>query len=146
MSAQSYTASFLVDRTPREAFDAINNVRGWWGEDVEGSNDNVGDEFTYRVRDIHYSRLKVTERIPDERVAWLVLENHMNFVTDQTEWVGTTISFEVLPKGDQTEVRFTHVGLVPPYECYEVCSDAWGFLMRDSLPSLINTGLGHPYT
>ncbi len=145
MTDQSYTASFLVDKTPQEVFDAVNDVRGWWGEDIEGCNDKVGDEFTYRVGDIHYSKLEVIERVPGEKIAWRVLDNRMNFVSDQTEWVGTTISFEISPNGDQTEVRFTHDGLVRRYECFDVCSDAWGSLMRHSLPSLITTGKGYPY-
>ena len=140
-----FTTSFVVDQTPAEVFAAINNVRGWWGEDVEGSNDKVGDEFTYRVQDIHLSKLRVIELIPNEKVVWLVLENHMNFVDDQTEWVGTKISFDIAGKGDQTEVRFAHLGLVPQYECFDVCSNAWGSLMHSSLPSLIATGTGHPY-
>ena len=119
MSFQDFTTTFSVDldKTPKDVFDAINNVRGWWGEDVDGSNDNVGDEFTYRVRDIHYSRMKVIERIPHEKIVWLVLDNHLKFVQDQSEWVGTKISFEIAPKGDRTEVRFSHLGLVPQYEC-----------------------------
>jgi hypothetical protein len=141
----NFTTSFAVSQTPTEVFDAINNVRGWWGEDVEGSNDKVGDEFRYRVQDIHYSKLRVIERISNEKVVWLVLDNHMNFVEDQTEWVGTTISFEIASKGDQTEVRFAHEGLVPQYECFDVCSNAWGSLMHSSLPSLITTGTGQPY-
>ncbi len=145
MTDQGYATSFVVPSTPGEAFDAINDVRGWWGRDVEGSNDAVGDEFTYRVGDIHYSRLKVLERIPNEKVVWLVLENRMNFVSDRTEWVGTTINFEIAEKDGQTEVRFEHLGLVRQYECFDVCSDAWGSLMRSSLPSLITTGTGHPY-
>ena len=145
MAEQSYTRSFVVDKSPKEAFEAINDVRGWWGEDVQGRNDKVGDEFTYRVGDIHFSRLKVVERVPDEKVAWRVLENHMNFVSDQTEWVGTTITFEISRKGEKTEVHFTHVGLLEPFECFEVCSDAWRSLMSTSLPSLIKTGKGFPY-
>jgi hypothetical protein len=140
-----YTASFVVDRSPQDVFAAIKNVRGWWGEDVQGSNDKVGDEFTYRVQDIHYSKLRVIELDPDRKVVWLVLENHMNFVQDQSEWVGTRISFEIVDQGAQTEVRFTHQGLVAQYECFEVCSDAWGSLMHQSLPSLITSGTGHPY-
>src|SRR5690242_8643331 len=89
-----FTTSFIVDQSPEDVFEAINNVRGWWGEDVEGSNSNIGDEFTYRVQGIHYSKLRVIERIPNEKVKWLVLENHMNYVEDQSEWLGTTISFE----------------------------------------------------
>lgn len=144
MTDKSYTTSFVVDNGPKEVFDAINNVPGWWGE-VEGSNDKVGDEFTYRFRDIHVSKLKVIELVPNERVAWLVLDNYMNFVTDQTEWVGTTIRFEISGNRDRTTVRFTHEGLVRPYECYEVCSDAWGSLIHTSLPTLIASGKGQPY-
>ena len=147
MVLQDFTTTFLVDlnKTPTEVFAAINNVRGWWGEDVEGSNDNVGDEFTYRVKDVHYSRIKVIELIPNQRVVWLVLDNHLNFVDDQSEWVGTKITFEIAPRGDQTEVRFAHLGLVPQYECFDVCSNAWGSLMHGSVRRLIATGTGKPY-
>ena len=140
-----FTASFVVDQSPERVFDAINDVRGWWGEDVEGSNDHVGDEFTYRVQDIHYSRLEVVERVPNETVFWRVLDNRMNFVQDQTEWVGSTIRFDISRVGDQTEVRFAHVGLNPEDECFAVCSNAWGYLMHGSLPRLITTGKGQPY-
>ena len=140
-----FTTSFVVDQSPETVFEAINNVRGWWGEDVDGSNANVGDEFTYRVKDVHRSRLRVIERVPNQKVVWLVLENHMNFVEDQTEWVGTTISFEIGTKLDQTEVRFAHLGLSLQFECFGVCSNAWGSLIGSSLPSLIATGTGYPY-
>ena len=41
-------------------------------------------------------------------------------------------------------IHFTHEGLVPAYECYTVCSDAWGSYIRGSLKSLIATGKGSP--
>ena len=63
-----FTTSFVVDQSPAEVFEAINNVREWWGEDVNGSGAKVGDEFTYRVQGIHYSKLRVVERIPNEKV------------------------------------------------------------------------------
>jgi hypothetical protein len=43
-----------------------------------------------------------------------------------------------------TETRFTHLGLIPEYECFDVCSDAWGFYVNTSLRSLITTGAGQP--
>lgn len=140
-----YTISFAVDQSSNDVFDAINDVRGWWGEDVQGRNVSVGDEFTYRVQDVHFSKLRVTELVPNEKVAWLVLENHMSFVEDQAEWVGTTICFEIGRQEGQTEVRFTHVGLQSQFECFDVCSNAWGSLMHTSLPSRITTGSGKPY-
>jgi hypothetical protein len=61
MNDQNLTATILVDQTPDEAFAAINDVRGWWSGEIEGSTDKVGDEFTYRYKDIHYSKQKITE-------------------------------------------------------------------------------------
>ena len=116
MFDQDFTTTFLVDQSPDVVFDAINNVRGWWGDDIDGSNNNVGDEYTFRVGDIHYSKIKVIELVPNEKVVWLVLDNHFNYVEDQSEWVGTKISFNITSKGDQTEIRFAHLGLVPAFE------------------------------
>jgi Activator of Hsp90 ATPase homolog 1-like protein len=145
MSFQDFTTTFSVDRQAEEVFAAINDVRGWWGEDVEGSNEKVGDEFTYRVKDIHYSKMKVVELIPNEKIVWLVLDNHLDFVEDQSEWVGTQITFDIVARSDQTQVRFAHLGLVPQYECFDICSNAWGSLMHGSLRNLITTGTGNPY-
>jgi hypothetical protein len=118
MNGQNFTTSFTVDQTPEEAFAAINNVRGWWSEEIEGSTDKLGDEFSFHYQDVHRSKQKITE------------------------WKGTDITFDISKKGDKTEVRFTHVGLVPEYECYDPCSNAWGSYTKGSLRSLITTGKG----
>jgi hypothetical protein len=144
MKNPSFTTTFSVDQTPLEAFNAINNVRGWWSEEIEGSPNTLGDEFTYRYKDAHYCKLKLIEVIPDKKVVWLVLDNHFNFTEDESEWKGTKITFEVSKKDGQTEVHFTHLGLVPEYECYGVCSNAWGSYINGSLRSLITTGKGRP--
>jgi hypothetical protein len=144
MTDQNFTTTFTVDQTPEEAFAAINNVRGWWSGEIEGSTDELGDEFTYRYQDLHYSKQKITELIPGKKVVWLVLDGQLNFVNDKSEWKGTKITFDIARKGDKTEVRFTHVGLVPHYECYGACSNAWGSYMNSSLRSLITTGRGQP--
>jgi hypothetical protein len=51
---------------------------------------------------------------------------------------------KIAKKGDKTEVRFTHVGLVPGHVCYGACSNAWGSYINGSLRSLITTGKGQP--
>jgi hypothetical protein len=141
---KDFTTTFSVDQTPKEAFEAINNVRGWWSEEIEGGTDKLNDEFTYRYKDVHHCKMKLTEVIPDKRVVWLVLDNYFNFTKDQTEWTGTEITFEISRKGDKTEVHFTHLGLVPEYECFDVCSNSWGFYINGSLRSLITSGKGQP--
>ena len=127
MSTQGYTTSFVVNQTPEEAFSAINNVRGWWSGEIEGPTSKLGDEFTYRYKDVHYSKQRIVEVVPGKRIVWLILEAWLSFIEDKNEWNGTKVVFEVSKKGDETEVRFTHEGLVPQHECFDKCSNAWRF-------------------
>ena len=59
---------------------------------------------------------KVTESVPGKRVVWRVLDAHLSFVNDKSEWKGTDIVSELSQKGGKTEVRFTHQGLAPEFE------------------------------
>ncbi|WP_119079916.1 SRPBCC family protein [Chitinophaga alhagiae] len=140
MNTANFSTSFLVDQTPQEVFNAINNVRGWWSGEIEGDTAAAGGEFTYRVPGAHYSRQKITAFIPGQKVAWHVLDAELAFVQDKREWKGTDIIFEMAEKGHQTEVRFTHIGLVPAFECYDSCSNAWGMLVNGNLRNFIVTG------
>ncbi len=82
--------------------------------------------------------------VPGKKVVWRVLDNYFDFTEDKSEWKDTEISFEIARKGDKTEVRFAHLGLVPEYECFDVCSNACGSYINGSLRSLITTGKGKP--
>ena len=144
MNAKDFTTSVLVDKTPHEAFNAINNVRGWWSEEVEGGTAKLNDEFIYHYKDVHFCKVRLTEVIPGKKVEWLVLENRFNFTEDKTEWTGNTISFEISPKGNKTQMVFTHHGLTPAYECYNACYDGWSNYINNSLRNLITTGKGQP--
>jgi len=144
MKNQGFSTVLSVPQTPDQAFAAIKDLRGWWNEDIEGESEKVGDELTYRFKDVHRCRLKVVELVPNERIVWEVLENHFSFTRDQSEWLGTRITFDVARAGRATEVRFMHQGLLPEHECYDVCSSAWGTLVKSSLRGLITTGRGQP--
>ena len=97
--SQNLTATILVDQTPDEAFAAINDVRGWWSGEIEGSTDKVGENLAYRYKDIHYSKQKITELIPGKKVVWLVLDSYLNFIKDKTEWNGTEVVFDISGRG-----------------------------------------------
>jgi len=146
MKTQDFTATILVDQTPEEAFAAINNVRGWWTGNlgVEGSTDKLNDEFTYVYEPYHYSKQKATELIPGKKVVWLVTDSQLNFIEQKDEWTNTEIVFEITPHDNQTEVKFTHIGLVPDGECYNDCSNAWGGYIKNSLFKLISEGAAAP--
>ena len=89
MQNQNFNISFLVNQTPKEVFKAVNNVRAWWSEELEGDSENVDDEFSYRHGDVHFSKHKLTEVIPNEKVVWLTLDSKLTFVEKQDEWNGT---------------------------------------------------------
>jgi len=148
MNDQSFTTTLSVGATPDQAFEAINDVRGWWSQDVDGRTDTVGAEFAYRGnldgRNVHRAQIRVTELVPGERVEWHVLDNWMAFIDDQSEWTDTRIVFEISPTAGGSEIRFSHLGLTTAYECYDACFSAWTFFLQDSLRALINAGHGDP--
>ncbi|HEV7783165.1 MAG TPA: SRPBCC domain-containing protein [Chitinophagaceae bacterium] len=144
MNTKDFTTTLLVDQAPQEVFDAVNNPRGWWSEEIDGPTAKLNDEFNYHYEDVHRCKIKLTEVIPGKKVAWKVLENYFKFTKDKTEWTGTTIVFEITEQDNKTQLRMTHVGLGPDYECFEICRDSWSNYIQNSLRGLITTGKGRP--
>ena len=144
MDSQDFTATILVNQSQTTAFNAIKNFRAWWSEEIDGNTDQLNEAFFYHYKDIHLCKLKLVEMVPDNKLVYQVLENHFNFIQDETEWVNTKLIFDISKEGDQTKVTFTHEGLVPEFECYEVCNDAWSGYISNSLYKLITTGKGEP--
>jgi len=144
MNNQDFNTTILVDRAPKEVFNAINNVRGWWSEEIEGGTENLNDEFLYHFKDVHVCKMRLVEVVPNKKVVWLVVDNYFSFTKDKTEWKDTKIIFEIAEKDGSTELRFTHQGLVPQYECYNICRDGWSNYIKNSLRNLITTGKGQP--
>jgi len=87
-----------VDQSPEEVFDAINNVRGWWSEEIDGRTDQLGAEFEFHHKDVHRSTHKITEFVPGKKVVWHVVDAELNFVKYKTEWNGTDIVFDIAEK------------------------------------------------
>jgi hypothetical protein len=139
MKNQNFTTIISVDQSPEEVFKVINNVRGWWSGEIEGDTDKLGAEFTYRYKDVHRSKQKIIEFVPGKKVVWHVIDSRLSF-RKENEWTGTDIVFDISQKEGKTEVRFTHIGLVPAFQCYGDCSGAWGVLINQNLRRLITSG------
>lgn len=144
MNTQNFTTTLVIDRSPQEVYDAINNVRGWWSGEIEGTNETVGAEFTYTVPGVHFSRQRVTELIPAKKVVWDVVEARLSLIPNPSKWQNTTIQFDIVEKEGKTELHFSHIGLVPEHECYQDCSTAWGLLVNGNLKNLVTTGEQQP--
>lgn len=144
MNQHNYTTELLVDKSPQEVYEAINDVYGWWTQDLKGRSTEPGDEFEVYFADVHYSRQKITELVPGKRVAWLVTDSRLNFLDNKSEWNGTHIYFDIAEKNGKTVLQFTHDGLVPAIECFRDCSNGWNYYLQGSLLPFINTGKGNP--
>lgn len=142
MTTNNFTTTIVVDNSPAEVFNAINNVKGWWQGEIKGSSAQLNDEFTYQMQNIHFSVQKVVEFVPNQKAVWLITESKLSFTKKQDEWTGTKITFEISSEGNKTRLLFTHDGLTPQFECYGACSGAWADLIEKSLYSLITTGKG----
>lgn len=136
------TATFTVDATGQQVYDAINDVTSWWAETIVGPTDEAGAEWYYLVPEIHFSKQVVRELVPGERVVWDFTDGHLDFVADPKEWVGTSARFEIAEESGGTKVTFTHEGLGRDEECFDVCYDAWTHYITGSLKSRIETGEG----
>jgi len=142
MKNQDFSTTLVVERTPTEVFKTLLNVRAWWSglydESFEGSSEKVGDEFSFRAGGgAHFTKQKMIELVPDEKVVWLITESNLSFVNKTDEWTGTRISFEISPEPDKTKILFTHTGLVPEFECYNSCAPAWTQYIQERLMNAI---------
>jgi hypothetical protein len=142
MQTQNFTTTINFTSTPEEVYNAINNVRGWWQGEIHGITDKAGEEFSYRMKEFHFSTQKITELIPYEKIVWKVTSSELSFISKKDEWTGTTIQFELTNIPEGTRLVFEHKGLSPGIECYKDCSNGWNMLIHKSLKSLVETGKG----
>lgn len=144
MKNLNYSTQIIVSQSAKQVFEAINDVRKWWSEEIEGPTNVEGEEWRYHYKDIHLCTMKVLELVPNKKVVWLVTNNYFSFIPDQSEWVGNHIIFEIEEKDNMTTLTFTQEGLIPDYECDNVCKDGWDNYIQKSLYNLITTGQGTP--
>lgn len=144
MKKQDYTATIVVNASAKDVIKSINNVAGWWTENIEGNTQNVHDVFTIYFGDEAFVTFKVVEVIPEKKITWLVIDCYLQWFNNKTEWTNTEIIFEISTDNNEAKINFTHIGLQPQVECYENCVKGWDQYIKGSLFDLINQGKGTP--
>jgi hypothetical protein len=145
MKNQNYQISIKVNADTKTAAENINNVAGWWTQNVEGSLNKVNDVFTVHFGET-FVTFKITELHPGRNIVWLVTDSNVQELKDKQEWTNTTVDWQIAADNDSTNIIMTHVGLTPAVECYEMCEKGWDFFTGKSLLKLINEGKGLPDT
>lgn len=128
-----------------EVFEKINNVAAWWTPDINGRTHKVNDVFTVSFGDT-FVTFRIIEMVTDKKVKWYVTDCNLPFQNDKKEWKDTTVDFEVHAQNGDTQIDFTHIGLAPGAECYDLCKEGWDFYITKSLSKFINEGSGLPQT
>jgi hypothetical protein len=143
VNEQSYSATIEVALSPGDVFTKITDISKWWTKDIKGQTKLLNDEFIICSDCGHYSKHKLIEVIPDKKVVCLVTESKLDWVEkDKEEWTNTRMVFEIVPKGDMTELKFTHQGLVPELESYSNCVRGWDMFIKQSLYNFM-TGISN---
>ena len=144
MKTQDYHSTFVANVTAKEAFDKISSVSEWWSTNFEGESQKLNDIFTVRFPDGDMYKIKVSEFIPDKKIAWQVIDSHQTWVANATEWTGTKILWEVSAQKEDTRIDMTHIGLAPSIECYDKCTLGWDYLLNKSLFKFLSENKGLP--
>ena len=137
-SKANYSVAIEVGKSPNIVFNhVIYDVSKFWPEEFEGKSSKLNDEFVFRSGDTHYSKNKVIELVPNKKIVWLVTGSMRK--TDNFEWTGTKMIFELTPRGDNTLVKFTYDGIVFENE-YDRLVQVCDMVIKERLYNLITNG------
>lgn len=138
---ESFTVILEIPKSTLEVFNCIQEVPKWWSRDFEGSSSRLNDEFIIHHPNRHYSKQKLVEVIPGSKITWLVTESTLHWLqVNPQEWTNTKMIFVLSMVNGKTVLQFTHEGLVPAKECYEMCAQGWSTVILDRLYHYILSG------
>ena len=136
MIIKKYSVAIEVAKSPGCVFKRIIDLSKWWIEKFVGEEVKPGSVFILKLGEGHYSKNKVIEFAPDKKFAWITTESKRN--TDNFDWTGTKMIFDLRPKGNHTIITFTYDGVVLPKDqekLEEVCNYCIKSLLYNYLES-----------
>ena len=140
MKSKNYHRTITVNASAEEAMKKISQVNLWWKKDFSGSAEKLNDKFTVPFGEPSFVDFVVSEFVPDKKVVWKVTDCYLPWFQDKKEWNNTEVVFELSEENGKTKIDFTHIGLVPEVECYDVCEKGWNGHITESLVKFINEG------
>jgi len=135
------------DATAAAVYDAIaapGGTNGWWttdGDVVKAPGQLL--RLNWSATDHIVFRIDRADR--PSLMRWTCVAQHDRNLPRPDEWVGTTLTFSLGASDRTADLRFTHHGLVPALDCFDMCEGGWNFFLRRSLKQLVEVGRGLPY-
>jgi uncharacterized protein YndB with AHSA1/START domain len=129
-----------IAATPGRVFNALtqpDEIGHWWTNDLNATPE-VGSlaEFRFGEWGDFVLRFEVAELDQDEKVRWVTRKAPV-------QWVGTSVTWQLTPVPNGTQVIFTHDGFTQVEEAYGQTRGNWQYFL-DSLKSYLETGKGTP--
>lgn len=152
MEKKDFHRTITVNASAEEAMKNISKVNLWWRKDFSGSAEQLHDKFTVPFGEPSFVDFVVSEFVPTKKVVWKVTDCYLPWFKDKKEWNNTEVAFQLSEENGRadnsvergkTKIDFTHIGLVPEVECYEVCEKGWNGHIN-TLEKFINEGKGLP--
>ena len=145
---KSYHSKIIVSNSSSAAYEALTTGFGeWWTTSFDPIR-NIGDKVTFRFGPTYWV-MQVTQLIPGQLIELECIQAHHIHEglpsSIQNEWKGTSLNWEIHEQGPNTKITFTHNGLDPSMNCFEVCEQGWNFFFNQSLKQYLDTGKGSPF-
>lgn len=130
-----------VRASPKRVYQALTTaegIRGWWTRDAHlDSRIGGAGEFRFSYKGAFTTTVRIQELKPPTRVVWNTIASF------RSEWISTTITFDLRTEGDDTVVSFAHRGFKEADEAYALTTTGWGYYLV-SLQQYLETGEGAP--
>ena len=125
--------------TPARVFAALtqqDEIVHWWAEEAHGEP---------KVGALGEFRFKPPAGVLQFEVADLDAGEYVHWISRQgpPHWTGTSVTWQLTPVPDGTQVVFTHDGFAQADMRYEQTRENWDYFL-DSLKSYLETGKGTP--
>ncbi|HEY4388839.1 MAG TPA: SRPBCC domain-containing protein [Ktedonobacteraceae bacterium] len=124
---------------PERVYSALtqqNELARWWTNELSAKPE-VGSLAEFRFREGAFVlQLEIAELDAEEKVFWKSRQGTAG-------WAGTSITWQLTPVQQGTQVLFTHAGFARADVAYEQIRGTWEYFLG-SLQSYLETGKGTP--
>jgi len=138
---KDFHRTISVNTSATEAMKKVSQVNRWWKKDFSGNAGKLNDKFTVPFGESSFVDFVLSEFVPGQKMIWKVIDCYLPWFQDKKEWNNTEVVFQFSEENGRTKIDFTHVGLVPGIECYDVCEKGWNGHIN-TLLKLIDEGIG----